>query len=116
MGRKFTLETDPKSLTAIFGPKQGVPAMGAARLQRWAVILFGYSYEIVYRKGTELGHADAFSRLPVPQGNEDTAVSGDEDIFHFALVDELPVTCKEIRDATRKDPVLPKVYDMTRNR
>ena len=108
-GRKFTLETDHKPLTAIFGPKQGVPAMAAARLQRWEVILSGHSYEIVYLKGTELGHADALSRLPVPQANEDTALSGDEDTFHFALVDELPVTCEEIRDATRKNPVLAKV-------
>ena len=32
-GRRFTLVTDHKPLTAIFHPKRGVPAMTAARLQ-----------------------------------------------------------------------------------
>ncbi len=37
---KFTLITDHKSLTTILGPKKGVPAVAAARLQRWAVQLW----------------------------------------------------------------------------
>ena len=34
-GRKFTLVTDHKPLTSIFAPRKGVPAVAAARLQRW---------------------------------------------------------------------------------
>ena len=112
-GRRFTLETHHKPLTAIVGLKRGVPAMAAARLQRWAMILSGYSYEIVYRKETDLRHTDAFSRLPTPQEMGAETSSKDEGIFHFSLVDEWPVTSKEIRSATRKDPVLTTVYDMT---
>ena len=73
------------------------------------MILSGYSYEIVYRKGTDLGHVDAFSRLPTPQETGAETSSKDGGIFHFSLVDELPVTSKEIRSATRKDPVLATV-------
>ena len=42
-GRHFTLETDHKLLVSILGPKNGIPTMTAARLQRWALILLGYS-------------------------------------------------------------------------
>ena len=77
------------------------------------MILSGYSNEIVYRKETDLEHADAFSRLPTPQETGAETPSKDGGIFHFSLVDELPVTNKEIRSATRKGPVLARVYDMT---
>ena len=46
-GRKFTLVTDHKPLTIIIGPKHGIPSMAAARLQRWALLLCAYTYDIV---------------------------------------------------------------------
>lgn len=39
-GQKFSLVTDHKPLTAIFGAKKGVPSLAAARLQCWAVLYF----------------------------------------------------------------------------
>ena len=41
-GRKFTIMTDHKPLTAILGPKKGIPPLAAARLQQWAWILSAY--------------------------------------------------------------------------
>ena len=49
-GRKFCLITDHRPLTTILGPKDGTPQLAAARLQRWAMMLSAYSYDIVFRK------------------------------------------------------------------
>jgi len=38
-GRKFTLVTDHKPLTAILSPKKSLPTLAAARMQRWALLL-----------------------------------------------------------------------------
>nr|XP_025043376.1 uncharacterized protein K02A2.6-like [Pelodiscus sinensis] len=62
-GRKFTLLTDHRPLTAIFGPHSGIPPMAASRMQRWALWLSGHTYEIRYRKATLHGNADGLSRL-----------------------------------------------------
>lgn len=63
-GRAFTLITDHAPLTALLGEKKGIPVLAAARMQRWAIILSAYEYNIVYRKGSEIIEADALSRLP----------------------------------------------------
>ena len=41
-GHTFTLVMDHRPLTTIFDQKKGVPALAAARLQRWAIILLAY--------------------------------------------------------------------------
>ena len=64
-GRQFTLITDHKPLTAIFHPEKGVPAMNAARLQRYALFLVGFDYKIEYKSTTEHCNADGLSRLPL---------------------------------------------------
>ena len=75
--RKFTLETDHKPLVTILGPKTGMPTLAAARLQIWAVMLSRHTYDIVYRKGSDMGHADALSRLPLTEEVKQSDLGGD---------------------------------------
>lgn len=44
----FTLATDHKPLMAIMGLKSGMSPLVAARLQRWAILLMGYHYDLVF--------------------------------------------------------------------
>ena len=66
-GRRFLLYSDHKPLIHIFGESQSVPVMASARLQRWALTLSSYTYNIKYKSGKNQGNADALSRLPLPE-------------------------------------------------
>ena len=112
-GRHFLLMTDHKPLTSILGPKNGIPPLAAARMQRWALLLSAYTYDIQFR-GTKLhANADALSRLPLmdklPEGNPP-----DPAVFNVAQLDCLPVHAQEVAAATRVDSILSKLLHCLR--
>ena len=90
---------DHKPLTAILGPKKGIPPLAAARLQRWAWILSAYKYEIEFRPTGKHGNADT---------------SSDPRIFNISQMEALPVNVRRVRAAIGSDPLLSKVYRYTR--
>ena len=51
----------------ILGPKKGKPVLAASRLQRWAIQLSAYQYDIKYCSTTKNGNADTLSRFPLPE-------------------------------------------------
>jgi len=115
-GRKFTLYTDHKPLTSILGPKKGVPSLAAARLQRWALLLSAYNYQIEYKSTRDHGNADGLSRLPLSSDSSSSSsiVSPhgkccDTDIFVIRQIEALPVTAMQLKTATRCDPILGRV-------
>ena len=64
-GRHFTLITDHQPLTHIFSPSKAIPVTAAARIQRWAVFLSGFTYDIKYKNTKMHGNADGLSRAGV---------------------------------------------------
>ncbi|XP_054279051.1 uncharacterized protein K02A2.6-like [Macrosteles quadrilineatus] len=108
-GRRFTLVTDHRSLIFLLGPTKAVPTLAAARIQRWALTLSAYDYTIRYKKGSDISNADALSRLPCKNTEED---EGD---INFFSTTQLPITYKEIGLATKFDPILSKVMEFTTN-
>ena len=64
--RRCTIESDHKPLSYLFHETKGIPQMASARIQRWALTLAAYTYNIKYKAGKALCNADALSRLPCP--------------------------------------------------
>ena len=100
-------------MQTIFDKKTGVQVrhLAAARLQRWSLILSAYRYEMKHRRRSEHSNADAMSRLPCNEPSQPTGQS----IFHVTTVDDLPISSKEIREATRMDPTLFRLFNYTLN-
>ena len=63
MWKAFLLLTDHRPLTLLLGLKLGITAKAEPRLQRWAVQLSAYQYEIKYPASKNHANADALSRL-----------------------------------------------------
>jgi hypothetical protein len=123
-GRKFTLMTDHKPLVAIFGSKTGIPIYAASRLQRWALILSNYNFDIQYVKTTSFGKADVLSRLiaDYPRPEEDILIANictETECFvnsmFSANIAPLPITSIEISQATLEDKILQKLAKMCKN-
>ena len=107
-GRQFSLLTDHKPLTTILGPKTGIPTLAAARLQRWAICLSAYSFVIGYRGTGDHSNADGLSRLPLSDVNT-SDVPDVASMFNVVQMSALPLTHKQLRSASRCDPVVSKV-------
>lgn len=106
-GRSFTLLTDHKPLLSILSTKANVPPITAARMQRWAIFLSAYDYNIEFRGTTKHANADSLSRLPLAEDDDADTIAA---IFTVSLIDGLPITASDIATATAKDPTLMRVY------
>lgn len=117
-GRKFTLQTDHRPLLAIFGAKKGIPIHTANRLTRWATMLLGYDFELLYKPSARMGHADGLSRLIANNRKleEDCVVASIsiEPEIKRVFCDAiriLPVTAEAVKEATGSDPLLKRIKE-----
>lgn len=107
-GRNFTIVTDHKPLISLFNETKPVPQMVSPRVQRWAVWLRAYEYNIVYRPGHQHANADALSRLPLP---ESCPAEGEEDqVLMLDVMDDAPVTTEQVKRWTATDATLSQVH------
>jgi hypothetical protein len=70
---------DHRPLLSIFGIRKDISVYSVNRPQRWTATLLGYDLRIGYRKSTDFGQTDAFSRLISAQ------LSPDEEVVVAAL-------------------------------
>ena len=76
-GRKFCIFSDHCPFQYLLGERNAIPAMASARVQRWALTLSAYDYQIVYKPGSKHANADSLSRLPLPEEPTEVPVPGD---------------------------------------
>ena len=104
LGRKFEARTDHKPLLGLFGRDKPVPHNANARIQRWALLLSQYDFDLIHKPGKENVIADALSRLPV----EDEFKSGTpaEYVKLIECCDFEEISFNVIKQYTSKDVVL----------
>ena len=110
-GRKFIITSDHKPLEHIFSSTRPTPSLASARIQRWALTLSAYNYQIQYKPGKDNSNADALSRLPLPESPTSVPLPG-ETIFLMDTLETSPVNATQIRTWTSKDPVLSRVKEL----
>ena len=97
-GRKFLLVMDHKSLTTVLGPKSGILTLAAARLQRWALLLAAYQYDIEYRLTEKHANADCLSRLPIQCEKLNEGID-EAKLINLLQIESLPMDVDHVRKA-----------------
>ena len=106
-GHRVQIITDHKPLIGLFREDKAIPTMAASRIQRWALTLAAYEYEIMYRVGSK-NNADGLSRLPLEAKEISVPTPGDI-LLLIEHLDTTPVNAKSIQKWTRKDNLLSTV-------
>ena len=108
---KFIIYTDNRGISQLFDPDKKMPAVAAARLQRWVVELSMYKFKIVFRESFKMSHADGLSRLPMKELTHDQPIS----IKYFNFSNENPINLNDVKHYMSQDLILSKVYEYILN-
>ena len=109
-GRRFTILSNHKPLEGIFHSSRQLSTMSTARIQRWVLTLGAYDYQVVYKPGSSIPHADCLSRLPLSDSPR-VVPEARESILMMEVMEASMVTVQSIKQHTRRDPVLACVLD-----
>ncbi|XP_040172372.1 uncharacterized protein K02A2.6-like [Anopheles arabiensis] len=117
-GRHFLLQTDHQPLLRIFGSKKGIPVYTANRLQRFALTLLLYDFEIEYVPTEKFGNADVLSRLMDKHEKPEqdfiiASIELDNDVGALVknAAKSLPLAFEHVARESHNDPLLQVVYN-----
>ena len=108
LGRKFVILSDHRPLQHLLSESKTVPTLASSRIKRWALTLSAYDYEIRYKPGKDHANADVLSRLPLPE-HPNNIPQPAETVLLMESLNMTPVTAKQVKEWTDKDPILSKV-------
>lgn len=89
---KFSIFTDHRSLQYIFDPNASLAKGTSNMLQRWAIFLSGYDYDIVHRNGKDIPQADYLSRYPCLESEANSCL----------FIQPLPISRSKLVQETQK--------------
>ena len=85
--------------------------MASARIQRWALVLSAYNYDIVFKPGSQNANANVLSRLPLADSPSNVPLP-EETVLLLENLQLSPITAAQIKIWTAHDPVLSQVQDL----
>ena len=115
LGKEFIIRTDHKPLIHIFDPDKKIPQMSNARIQRWALFLSAFKFDIEHIKGENNTVADALSRLPLQWDDPDFHVPGEYVNLITILNSNESFDFKLVKECTGKDTLFCQVIEYVKN-
>ena len=92
----------------IFDPKKEIPKHTSARLQRWAIDLMGFDFEIKHSKGKSIPQVDSMSRLKFSDSSNE---EGFEETSHFVHWENNDISLTTIKEETERDQFLKRIMN-----
>lgn len=97
--RHFTLVTDHKPLLGLLTENPAIPPQASARIQRWALTLAMYEYNLSFKPTQAHANADAMSHYPLPETIKSEPVPPPaplEVVLALNLLNECPITSSQV--------------------
>ena len=108
--RHFQLVVDNKAIVGILHPEKPMSNVATKRLVRWSIMVTAYDYDLCCRESEYHSNVDMRSRLPL----KGTVRELSDNKLSNMQVSFLPVTVKDIQEATEKDIILQRVINYSR--
>ena len=100
----FLTRNRPQAATHIVQQRQAIPPQASARIQRCALTLSAYEYTLSCKLTKEHSNVDRLSRLPLSISPQTTPQPA-EFVLLLKCLDDSPVTSKQIKNWTSRDPI-----------
>ena len=109
VGCKFILRTDHRPLVFLFNPAKDMPQIVNSRIQRWAILLATFDFQIEHISGKRNSVADMLSRLPIEDNMK--FHKPPEYIHLINSLEGLDISLKNVMYVSNRDSILKQLKE-----